>query len=131
VEELAFTEETASVVGIPATGRRIPVMVAVEKSGGKGSFPERGTTRIVVTGDSIFLNNSLIEAADNKAFAAYAINWLLDRKALLDGVGPHPVMEYKLAMTRAQLSSIRWVFLAGMPGAFLLFGGLVWLRRRH
>ncbi len=85
----------------------------------------------MVAGDSFFLDNQMIDWADNRAFASYAINWLLDRKQLLAGVGPHPVVEYKLMMTRAQFSSVRWIFLAAMPGAFLLFGGAVWLRRRH
>jgi ABC-2 type transport system permease protein len=132
VENLAFADETAKINDSPLpAGRQIPLVVAVEKAGSKGVFPEHGTTRIVVAGDSFFLDNHMIDGADNRAFASYAINWLLDRKQLLAGVGPHPVIEYKLMMTRAQLSSVRWIFLAAMPGAFLLFGGLVWLRRRH
>jgi len=132
VEELAFAEPTAKINDSPLpAGRPVPLIVAVEKAGSRGVFPEHGTTRIVVVGDSFFLDNQLIDVADNRAFASYAINWLLDRKQLLAGVGPHPVIEYKLMMTRAQMASVRWIFLAAMPGAFLLFGGLVWLRRRH
>lgn len=132
VAELAFAEETAKIgrSALPA-GRRIPLMVAVEKAGAKAGFPERGSTRIVVVGDALFLDNQLIETADNRAFAGYAVNWLLERRQLLEGVGPRRVVEYKLLMTRAQMNSIRWIFLAGMPGVFLALGGVVWLRRRH
>lgn len=132
VEELAFADETAKINDSPLpAGRPVPLIVAAEKGTSKGVFPEHGTTRIVAVGDSFFLDNQMIDAFDNRAFASYAINWLLDRKQLLAGVGPHPVIEYKLMMTRSQLASVRWIFLAAMPGAFLLFGGLVWLRRRH
>jgi LPXTG-motif cell wall-anchored protein len=33
-------------------------------------------------------------------------------------------------MTDSQTNAVRWLFLAGMPGAVLFLGGLVWLRRR-
>ena len=41
------------------------------------------------------------------------------------------LIEYKVTMTHAQMTSIRWIFLGAMPGGILLLGGLVWLRRRH
>jgi hypothetical protein len=50
---------------------------------------------------------------------------------MLSGLGPRPIKEYKLYnMTDAQAQSIRWLFLAGLPGGVLFLGGLVWLRRR-
>ncbi len=130
VEELAFTGKNAFSTDNPAK-RRIPLMVAVEKMNVKGVFTERGATRIVVTGDSFFLKNDLIGFADNADFAGSAVNWLLDRTQLLQGVGPHPVTDYKVMLTHSQLNSIRWLFLGAMPGGILLLGGLVWLRRRH
>ena len=33
-------------------------------------------------------------------------------------------------MTQSQMTQLRWLFLAAMPGAVLFLGGLVWLRRR-
>ena len=136
VEELAFTGEHAAIhdsLGddFKPAGRRVPILVAAEKGTVKGVFPERSTTRIVVAGDSMFLDNQVIDFADNRNFARYAINWLMDQRQLMQGIGPRPVAEYKLMMTRAQMTSIRWIFLAGMPGAILALGGLVWLRRRH
>ena len=49
----------------------------------------------------------------------------------MQGIGPHPVKEYKLTMTRAQMNTVSWLFFGAMPGAILVFGGLVWFRRRH
>jgi len=66
----------------------------------------------------------------NRDFVGYAVNWLLDRTQLLEELGPRPITEYRLVMTKSQLQTAQWILLAGMPGAVLLFGGLVWLRRR-
>ena len=66
----------------------------------------------------------------NRDFLGYAVNWLLDRPALLQGIGPRPVAEFRLQMTPAQRRDVRWLLLGALPGVVLLFGGLVWLVRR-
>ena len=48
----------------------------------------------------------------------------------MQGLGPRPVTEYRLNMTQAQQRSTQWLMLAAIPGGVLVFGGLVWLRRR-
>ncbi|MDB6020041.1 MAG: hypothetical protein JWR19_4530 [Pedosphaera sp.] len=132
VEELAFSGDRPFIDNSPVPENRpIPLMVAVEKGNVKGVFTERGSTRIVVIGESFFLNNHYIDGGDNSGFAGCAVNWLLDQTQLLQGVGPHPVTEYLNRMTRSQMQSIAWLFLAAMPGGILLLGSLVWLRRRH
>ncbi len=133
VEEIAFSGPKAQAFfgnNPVGGGQRFPLMAAVEKGAIKGVITERGTTRIVVVGDSIFLANHQIDSAANRDFAGYAVNWLLDRTQLLQGLGPRPVLEYKIIMTRTQLRQTEWILLGGMPGAVLLLGGLVWLRRR-
>jgi hypothetical protein len=85
---------------------------------------------MIVVGDSIFLNNEVIEGGANRDFLGYAVNWLLDRPALLQGIGPRPVAEFRLQMTPTQRREVRWLLLGALPGAALLFGGLVWLVRR-
>jgi hypothetical protein len=72
----------------------------------------------------------MIQNGANKDFAAFALNWLLDRTQLLEGVGAREVTRHQLLITRAQLTKAEWVLLGGMPGTALLLGGLVWLRRR-
>lgn len=131
VEEIARSSRTSTLVNDPRTPRpSLPLAVAVEKGAVKGVVTERGTTRLVVVGDSFFLGNQMIESAGNRDFAAFAINWLLDRSQLLQ-FGPRPVTEFRLALSHAQLQSLQWLLLAGLPGAVLLLGGLVWLRRRR
>jgi ABC-2 type transport system permease protein len=107
-----------------------PLIVAVEKNAAKGVAAERGATRLLITGDSLFLGNERIESAANRDFAGYAANWLLDRPVLLEGVAPKSISEYRLLISNLQLQTVKWILLAGMPGGVLMLGGLVWLRRR-
>ena len=113
----------------PAGG--VPVIVAVEKKNVKGVLQRGTTTRIIVAGDSVFLGKGLIQAEANRDFAEQAASWLLDQSQYMTGIAPRKVVEYKVSLTRAQMTSIRWIFLGAMPGGILLLGGLVWLRRRH
>ncbi|MEO8426149.1 MAG: GldG family protein [Verrucomicrobiota bacterium] len=108
----------------------IPLAVAVEKGSIQGVTANRGSTRMVIVGDSIFLNNSGIISANNYDFAQLSLNWLLDRPWLLN-IGPRPNREIVLSMTKSQMETTRWILLGAMPGGILLFGLLVWWQRRH
>jgi hypothetical protein len=128
---LAASADTAVLRGDPKPQpRQYPVAVAVEKGAPPGVATERGSTRMIVVGDSFFLANGAIDLYANSDFARLAINWLLDRPQFLEGIGSQPVHEYRIAMTQAQLQGVRWMLLAAMPGAILLLGSLIWLRRR-
>lgn len=131
VDELAYSGPKSYLEGEQRSlPRAYPLMVAVEKGNVKGVITERGTTRMVVVGDSIFLGNQMIDSAANRDFAGFAVNWLLDRPQLVEGIGARPINEYTLVMTNSQLHSAQWILLGGMPGAILMLGGMVWLRRR-
>ena len=137
VTEMLFTGREGTLYEV-RDGRQWPtdahtnicLAVALEKGKIKDVTAERGTTRMVVVGDSLFLGNRMIDSVANRDFATLTINWLLDRTQLLRGVGPRPIREYKLIMTKAQMSALRWLLLGGMPGSVLLVGFLVWMRRR-
>ena len=130
VEEIAFSGPRASVTGGLARKPPFPLMVAVEKGAIKDVIAERGSTRLIVVGDSLFLGNLQIDSAANRDFAGNAVNWLLERRHLLAGLGPRPITEYRIVMTKTQLQQAQWVLLGALPGSVLLLGGLVWLRRR-
>jgi len=132
VVELAYTTSEAVLVQQPGVApTNYPVAVAVEKGAVPGTSTDQATTRIVVVGDSLLFVNGMINNLANRDFASYAMNWLLDRTQLLKGLGPRPVLEHKLVMTHTQMNSAQWILLGGLPGAFLLLGALVWLRRRN
>lgn len=109
----------------------ISLMVAVEKGGVRSIDPNRGTTRMIVAGESLFLGNNGIDREANHDFASHAINWLLARPELLVNIAPKPITDYKLTMTGAQMTTARWLLLGAFPGSVLLLGSLVWLRRRR
>ncbi len=113
----------------PRTDMRgiIPVAVAVERGGLKSV--EGGSTRMVVVGDSIFLGNDMIDKSINRDFAHNAVNWLVDRPRLI-GIAPRQLRDYSFIMSDTQLRSVQWILLAGVPGAILGFGLLVWFRRQ-
>jgi ABC-2 type transport system permease protein len=131
VDELASASPTAVLAGTPGDAPHpYPLMVAVEQKPVAGVANIRGTTRILVVGDSFAFGNQSIKSVDNSDFIGYAVNWLLDRNTLLTGIGPRPITEFRLLMTRVQQREVRWLLLAALPGAVLLFGCLVWLARR-
>jgi hypothetical protein len=131
VEEIALSGPNSFLLGDTARKQPFPLAVAVEKGAIKGVITERGTTRMVIVGDSIFLANRQIDSAANRDFAGFAINWLLDRTQLLEGLGPRPITEFRLAMTHTQMRAAQWLLLGAMPGSALVVGWLVWLRRRR
>lgn len=109
----------------------VALLAAVEKGGLRGVSADRGATRIVVAGDSYFLGNETIENAANRQFATHAVNWLLSRDDLLVAIPPKPIKEYKVTLTKSQMSAAQWILLAAFPGGVLFLGWLVWLRRRR
>jgi len=130
VEEVAFSGPNAFQKGDRTGPHSFPLIVAVEKGAIKGVVTERGATRIVVTGDSFFLTNQQIVGGANADFVNCAVNWLLARTELLD-IGPRPIQNYRITMSARQLQRAELVLVAGMPGAILIVGALVWLRRRR
>ena len=131
VDELAFSSDNSVLDGdSTAAPRSYPLMVAVEQKPVAGVVTPRGSTRIVVVGDSLFLGNYCIEAGGNRDFVGFAANWLLDRQQLLSGIGPRPVTEFRLMLTKPQEQQIRWLLLGVLPGGVLALGCLVWYVRR-
>ena len=131
VDELLVSSPQSTLMGDPAAApRSYPLAVAVEQQAVSGVASTRGTMRMIVAGDSSFLDNQMIKAVANSDFAGYAINWLLDRTVLLEGIGPRPVTEFRLTMTQSQQKTVRWLLLGALPGGVLVFGWLVWLARR-
>ena len=140
ITELAVTSEAGLAMRRVRNGQQntalrerqgvIPLMVAAEK-GGIAGVANAGATRIIVTGDSYFLDNQMIEAAANREFAWHAANWLLDRPQFLGGIGPRPVREHTFTITDTKMRRLFWVLVAGIPGASLALGFLVWIRRQR
>jgi hypothetical protein len=131
VDELAASSDQSTLAGDPAASpQSYPLITAIEEKPVAGVSNPRGNTRIVVAGDSYFLDNQIIEAAANRDFVNYAINWLLDRPELLAGINAQPVTEFRLAITQKQGQRLDWLLLGALPGSVMVIGWLVWLVRR-
>jgi len=141
VSELVSTSPKASLVtdfrdGVPNPSptdvrTNVAIAVAIEKGKLQGLTADRGTTRAVVVGDSIFWNNNMLDSGANRDFASLTVNWLLDRSQLLGSLAPRPIPQFRVVMTERQMTSVRWLLLFGMPGSVLLLGSMVWVKRRH
>ena len=131
VDELLFSSENSTLADDrTATPRSYSLACAVEQKPIPGVVNPRGNARLVVTGDSLFLGNTYIEAGSNRDFLNAAVNWLVERPQLVDGVGPRPITEFRLLLTAHQQYQLRWLLLGALPGGVLFFGWLVWLVRR-
>jgi len=78
---------------------------------------DRGVGRLVVTGDSFFLANNMIEYLEIAISECLAVNWLLNRDLLLSEIPARAVKEYKFNLTEHQMKTFRWVFLLFVPGS--------------
>ena len=131
VTELFATSPDATLVDNRAEPpHQYPLACAVEQKPVAGAVTPRGDTRIVVVGDSIFFGNILLDSGGNRDFLSAAINWLVDRPLLLEGIGPRPVKDFRLQITRRQQQQLGWLLLGALPGGVLFLGWLVWLVRR-
>jgi len=113
----------------------VPLAVAVTASDGADTDDEAAaetarSMRLVVVGDSEFSTNAQLANVGNAGFLANAINWLVEREALVS-IPPKEPEQVRLGLTRAQMSSITWLVLLLMPAAALAAGIGVHLRRRR
>ena len=141
VTELIYTGPDGQVVddfrnGVPQpsvsdTRTNVPLAVAIEKGKLEGLRTQRGTTRMVVMGDSTCWANNMLDERANRDFASLAINWLLDRSELLESLAARPIPERRLVMTKSQMLAVQWILFLVMPGSVLLVGTAVWVQRRH
>lgn len=116
----------------PAVDRAgtVPLAAAVERGSIQGVSDDRGSTRLVVIGDPQVFANRTIDSVANKDFAGLAVHWLLDRSAMLGGIEPRPITEYRISLSQERARVLRWMLLAGLPCSVLLPGLIVWFRRR-
>ncbi len=131
VDELLFSADNSLLAeDRTAAPRSYSLACAVEQKPVAGVVNPRGNARIIVTGDSIFLGNTVIEMGSNSDFLNAAVNWLVERPQLIEGVGPRSIMEFRLLLTNQQQQQLRWLLLGALPGGVLFLGWLVWLVRR-
>jgi hypothetical protein len=105
---------------------RFCVAAAVQR----GDEALQPSTRLVVIGDTDFLHNRLLDRDGNTELAQRSVNWLLGRQALLRGIGPRPLHEYRFEFKGNQFWKLAGLLVGVIPLGTLAFGMLIWFRRR-
>ena len=102
----------------------VPVVVALERK------VKDKDQRVVVTGGSSFLSNQFIGLLNNVDLGTNILNWLSEDENLIT-IQPRARVDSSLELSRPQLTLIVTLFLALLPVAFLVAGGMIWWRRRR
>ena len=93
-----------------------------------GRDPLQG--RIVVIGDSDFVSNQYVDMAGNLNLFLNCVDWLAGRQDLIS-VRPKLVDERIMSLTRRQTQTVFWLSVLVVPGAVVLIGVGLLLRRRR
>jgi ABC-type uncharacterized transport system involved in gliding motility auxiliary subunit len=106
-----------------------PVSIGVVAEG-KSTAPGKRPMRLVVVGDSDFAANQLLQAnVTNTVLLANALNWLVEREALL-GIPPKKTEQVKLTLTDDEMRMV-YLLAAALPLLSVVLGGVVFFRRRR
>lgn len=86
-------------------------------------------TRIVLVGDSDFATNAHIQNGGNGDFFLNSVNWLAEEEHLIS-IRPKPYSFRRLVVSKEVTRFIRYSSVALMPFLTLVFGLIIWVRKR-
>lgn len=110
-------------------GEPLFIAASVQTAGVKDPRVQIGGARMVVVGNGKFLDeNQIVEP--NLIFATSAVNWLVDREALI-GIPPREMQNFVLKISESQNFNLFMIIGLGIPLFALSIGVLVWWVRRH
>lgn len=107
----------------------IPFAVAVEANAEKAGDKPIKNVRLVVMGDSDFIDNAQITNLSNANFFLNIVNWLTSRERLI-AIGPKMPEQTRVRLNAAQMNNIFWFSVVILPVLGLVLGVVVWWRRR-
>jgi len=105
------------------------VAASVEKGALSDERVQVDSSRLIVVGNSAFINDQALTTADLD-FVLSGVNWLLDRDSLI-GIAPKTVRNFTLNLSGKQMNSLATVTMGAIPGTAALLGLIAWLRRRR
>ncbi len=106
-------------------GGPLPVAMSAAKAGGGG----KGEARLLVVGDSEFLDDRYQQVLGNLDFFLNGVAWLAERPDRIT-IRPRTREGSRLFLTEAQVAGIRFVTVDAIPVALLALGLGVWMVRR-
>ncbi|MBK1726823.1 GldG family protein [Halorhodospira neutriphila] len=104
-----------------------PGGAAAGQGGGSGDAPAQ---KVVVVGDGDFLANAYLGSGANRKLGLGLFQWLSSDEGFVTIPAP-AAPDQHLSLPGAVAWLMPALFLGGLPLAFLLAGGAVWLRRRR
>lgn len=117
-----------------ATDRQgpVPLALASERGNTDGLEMEIKPTRIVAIGDSCFVANASLKSGvgGNIDFFMSAVNWLLEREALM-AISPRDPFRLELGLDRRRVRLLFLLAVVAVPGVGVLVGGTIWWKRRR
>ena len=109
-------------------GRDIPgpatIALAFERS------RNERTQRVVAVGSGNFLSNTYLGNGGNLDLGINMVNWLMGDDILI-AVQPRRVPDSSLTLSKTALLGIVGAYLIALPLLLLIFGALIWWRRRR
>lgn len=123
-EEVAFSEEED--VGGPLC---VAAAVSWPRGQQSDSLDVLSDGRLLVFGDIDFASNGFLSVSGNRDLVMNAISWLAEREELI-GIRPKKTESSSLMLTAQAARSVFLLSVLVLPGAVLLLGISVWLRRR-
>ncbi|HUA97270.1 MAG TPA: GldG family protein [Terracidiphilus sp.] len=125
---LATTDLSSGEINVnDPKNKKGPMILAAAGTYETGKTGSQG--RFVVVGDSTWASNGFINFNGNADLALNSIDWLSSDEDLIS-IRPKPPADQRITMTRAQLSWVRLISQFGLPLIVILFGGVVWWKRR-
>lgn len=86
--------------------------------------------KVVALGNTDLFTGRLLGQAGNQNFATNLINWFFDRSVSL-GIQPKPLSSNVVSVTPTQAYVIQFIALVGIPFTVLIWGGVVWWKRKN
>jgi len=89
----------------------------------------KGSSRLVVVGNPNLISPDGNTAKVSADFTMAAINWVMNREELM-GISPRRPTFFTLDISPDKVAVLQTMLILVLPGAALILGGFVWMRRR-
>lgn len=107
----------------------VAVIQAAASIDGQPVTTENKLAKLIIFGDSDFVKNGFFFSSDNADFFLNSINWLADDTDLIS-IRPKLVPFRELVVNQRERDFIKWSSWFFPPIIMLIFGTIVWWRRR-
>lgn len=129
--EIDFQAEEISYNPDVDHGQPAPVFTAASVEKGVQGDPglSQGSSRLVVAGNGDLISPDGSSAKVAVDFTMASLNWVMNREELM-GISPRRPTFFTLSISPDKIAFLQTLLIMVLPGAALILGGFVWMRRR-